>query len=199
MGRQQVNEGGEPQQEPSTEQHERRRVLTPRIYVASLADYNAGTLHGKWIDADQDPDELRSEVAAMLAASTEEIAEDWAIHDYEGFGNFTPGEYESLEVVSAVGLGITECGLAFAAYVSWAGTGEEVLSAFDDCYLGYWSSLEAYARDTADDFGWEQALRGLPEDMQTYVEIDYQQLARFLETAMNIVEGVDGIYVFSER
>ena len=25
----------------------------PRIYVASLSDYNAGRLHGEWIDADQ--------------------------------------------------------------------------------------------------------------------------------------------------
>ena len=29
-----------------------RRPTPPRIYLASLTDYNAGVLHGKWVDAD---------------------------------------------------------------------------------------------------------------------------------------------------
>jgi len=32
---------------------------TPRIYVACLAAYNAGKLHGEWIDADQDAEAIR--------------------------------------------------------------------------------------------------------------------------------------------
>jgi len=52
-----------------------------RIYVASLSDYNAGRLHGAWIDATQDADEIEAEVQEMLAASPEPIAEEWAIHD----------------------------------------------------------------------------------------------------------------------
>jgi len=47
---------------------------TPRIYVASLADYNAGRLHGCWIDADQSADAIRDEIAQMLAESKEPIA-----------------------------------------------------------------------------------------------------------------------------
>lgn len=43
--------------------------FSPRIYVASLADYNAGNLHGVWIDADQDPDAIHEEIRAMLRAS----------------------------------------------------------------------------------------------------------------------------------
>ena len=31
---------------------------TPRIYVACLAAYNGGTLHGEWIDADQSADDI---------------------------------------------------------------------------------------------------------------------------------------------
>lgn len=45
------------------------RTDTPRIYVASLSDYNAGTLHGRWIDATQDADGIRADVEEMLAAS----------------------------------------------------------------------------------------------------------------------------------
>ena len=40
----------------------------PRIYVACLAAYNNGCLHGRWIDATT-PDEVMAEVCAMLAAS----------------------------------------------------------------------------------------------------------------------------------
>ena len=32
-------------------------TTTPKIYVACLASYNAGILHGRWIDADQDADD----------------------------------------------------------------------------------------------------------------------------------------------
>ena len=44
----------------------------PRIYVASLSDYNAGILHGVWLDAAQEPDELQAHIDLMLptAAST---------------------------------------------------------------------------------------------------------------------------------
>ena len=41
---------------------------TPRIYVACLAAYNAGRLHGEWIDADQDADVIHEEIQEMLAA-----------------------------------------------------------------------------------------------------------------------------------
>ncbi|MEO0467721.1 MAG: antirestriction protein ArdA, partial [Pseudomonadota bacterium] len=54
-------------------------VDAPRIYVACLAAYNNGRLHGRWIDA-TDPHEVWQQVSAMLAASPEPDAEEWAIH-----------------------------------------------------------------------------------------------------------------------
>ena len=51
-----------------------------RIYVACLASYNNGILHGRWIDV-TDEDAIWSEVQAMLKASPlDEICEEWAIH-----------------------------------------------------------------------------------------------------------------------
>ena len=32
---------------------------SPKIYVACLASYNAGQLHGEWILADQEPQEIQ--------------------------------------------------------------------------------------------------------------------------------------------
>src|SRR5487761_1425212 len=93
--------------------------LRPRIYVASLADYNAGRRHGVRLDAVQDEEDLQAGVTAMLETSPEPIAEEWAIQDYEGFGSVRLGEYESLATISAVARGIAEHGQAFAAWASY--------------------------------------------------------------------------------
>jgi antirestriction protein len=70
----------------------------PRIYVACLAAYNNGRLHGRWIEATT-PDEIRREVSAMPRASPEPGAEESAIHDYEGFEGAHLSEYASFETV----------------------------------------------------------------------------------------------------
>ncbi|MEA9660691.1 antirestriction protein ArdA [Xanthomonas campestris] len=45
-------------------------MSTPRIYVACLASYNNGVLHGRWIELDgADLDEVRGEIAEMLRES----------------------------------------------------------------------------------------------------------------------------------
>lgn len=67
------------------------------IYVADLAAYNAGHLHGVWIDATLELDEIQAQISAMLAASPVEGAEEYAIHDFEGFDGYRLDEYESLE------------------------------------------------------------------------------------------------------
>jgi antirestriction protein len=43
--------------------------FSPRIYVACLASYNNGVLHGVWIDANQNVENVRDEIAAMLRDS----------------------------------------------------------------------------------------------------------------------------------
>ncbi|WP_079211899.1 antirestriction protein ArdA [Brucella pituitosa] len=41
----------------------------PRIYAACLASYNNGVLHGRWIEASSDVDEMQDEINAMLRES----------------------------------------------------------------------------------------------------------------------------------
>ena len=55
----------------------------PRIYVACLAAYNAGQLHGEWINADRKAHEIYADIKSMLERSPEPSAEEWAVHDYE--------------------------------------------------------------------------------------------------------------------
>ena len=73
-------------------------MTTPSIYAACLASYNAGRLHGVWIDATQGIDHIDAEIRIMLSESFELDAEEWAIHDYE---NMPPqGEYPDLEQIA---------------------------------------------------------------------------------------------------
>lgn len=51
----------------------------PRIYVACLAAYNNGYLHGAWLSANRDVDEIYAEIQEMLAKSPIENAEEFAI------------------------------------------------------------------------------------------------------------------------
>jgi antirestriction protein len=192
-------EGGGNNQE-SEGSRERAPTLAPRIYVASLSDYNAGRLHGQWIDAAVDSEELAGSVQAMLRTSPEPGAEEWAIHDYEGFGPLRLEEYESLETVSAVALGIAEHGPAFAHWAALIDTNDsEALARFEDVYLGHWDSVTAYAEEFLDDIGVDRQIQeALPDHLQPYVTIDVEGMARDMEYGGQVTTSVgdDGVYIF---
>ena len=67
---------------------------TPKVYVACLAAYNNGILHGQWIEANQGKEGIQEEIQDMLSKSPIPGAEEWAIHDYEGFCGLRISEYE---------------------------------------------------------------------------------------------------------
>jgi antirestriction protein len=188
-----------------TEQHEQQprneqgRETRPRLYVASLADYNAGRLHGAWIDAVQEPEQLEAEIAAVLKCSPRPGAEEWAIHDYEGFGPIALSEHESLERVARIARGIAEHGLAFAAWVCICDHDDDVLDRFEDAYFGSWPNLEQYAQELLDDFSIEKSLEELPGWIQPYIKVDVEGLTRDLELGGEItsVDSPDGsVWVF---
>ena len=82
----------------------------PRIYVACLASYNSGVLHGRWIDAGQDAEAIHEEIAEMLSESRELIAEEFAIHDFEGFTGYELSEHEAIAEVARIAQRIAEHG-----------------------------------------------------------------------------------------
>lgn len=159
----------------------------PKIYVASLSDYNAGRLHGTWLNADADYEALAAGVDEMLARSPEPGAEEWAIHDYEHFGGLRLSEYEPLSIVSAIARGIAEHGPSFAAWANFVNHDVDRLAHFEDAYRGNWASVVAYARDLFDDLGVEAELDGsLGEHLRPYVKVDYDGFARDLELGGDI-------------
>lgn len=173
--------------------------VPPRVYVASLADYNAGRLHGVWLAADQDEEQLQAGVSAMLATSPEPGAEEWAIHDFEGFGPLRLGEYESLATVSTLARGIAEHGPAFAAWASYQDSLSTLLpEGFEQAYRGRWESVEAYAADLLEELGAAELLARIPDWLTPYVRLDSGGFARDLELGGDIVaiKGEGGVYVF---
>lgn len=154
--------------------------IYPRIYVASLADYNAGRLHGEWIDADQDAEAIAEAVTAMLSRSREPIAEEWAIHDYE-MGGFELSEYDSFTTVATLGkllgsLDETKADALVAFYNNqpgyWRDNLDDLEDAFRESYAGTFDSAEDYA----DSVG---LLDSMPEDLRCY--FDYEAYARDME------------------
>jgi antirestriction protein len=167
----------------------------PRIYVACLAAYNNGLLHGEWIDADQSADELHEAVARMLAASPQPGAEEWAIHDYEGFGSLRLGEYESLERVATIAAGIAEHGDAFSAWLSYDESQDVTdMHSFEDAYRGEWGSLRAYAEDYAESTGMYDAAE---KSGSQYVVVDIDMLTRDLNIELyTVTSHSHTVYVF---
>jgi antirestriction protein len=122
--------------------------LTPRIYVASLSDYNAGRLHGRWIDATQDREAIFDEIQAMLADSPEAIAEEFAIHDFDDFGGIRLGEWEDVDHVCELAAALVAHGLAFAAWYASADVeaATSLAEQFQEAYCGEFDSLADYAK-----------------------------------------------------
>jgi len=150
-----------------------------RIYVACLAAYNSGHLHGSWIDVTNE-DEIWQAVKAMLSASPIEGAEEWAIHDYEGFDGAEVGEYMSFGNVVELADFIKERSELGAAVLNYYGGNiEDAKTRFDE-YAGEYESLADYARELT-----AQSGETIPERLAAYIDYksmahDYEQSGDFL-------------------
>jgi len=183
------HEGGE--RDENDEGPEQLRQAPPRIYVASLADYNEGRLHGAWLDVRGELRELEEGVRAMLAASRLSGAEEWAIHDYEGFVPLRLREHESLERIARIGEGIARHGEAFKHWATIEG-----ITRLD---RGHWQSVEAFGQAFWDDCAFDDAIaKVIPEQLQAYVRFDAAAFARDLELSGDISSsaGDGGVYIF---
>lgn len=167
----------------------------PRIYVACLAAYNSGYLHGAWIDADQDADEIRDGIAAMLARSPVEDAEEYAIHDYEGFEGVSISEYAGIDTVARMGAFIAEHGALGASLLEqFGGDVDQAESTLEDCYHGQFASLADYMEEMTTESV------TIPEALRYYV--DWDAMARDAEMGSDLftIETAQGeVHVFSNR
>lgn len=149
-----------------------------RIYVASLSDYNAGRLYGRWIDASTDADAMEEEIRDMLKGSKEAPAEEWAIHDTEGFGPVNVGEHTSLEDIASMIELAEKHGedLAYAVIAHECGNVEAARGDLEDRYRGTYADLASYAEDFLTETG---SLDKVPEDLRSY--FDFEAYGRDLD------------------
>ncbi|QQG35165.1 MAG: antirestriction protein ArdA [Micavibrio aeruginosavorus] len=166
----------------------------PRIYVADLAAYNAGFLHGVWIDATLDIEEINEQIGHMLAASPVEDAEEYAIHDYEGFDGYKVSEYEGIQSAHDVAEFLAEYPVFGGELLNHFSTLDEARTAADEDYCGCYESLADYAEELT-----EQSTP-IPENLRYY--IDYESMARDMELngdVFTIETGYREVHIFWNR
>ena len=151
-----------------------------QIYVADLTAYNNGILHGVWIDATQDIDEIWDAVNAMLKATPlDEPSEEYAIHDYEGFGNYRLGEYQGLESAHEIACFFEKHGeLGSDLLGHFGGDIEEATKTIEENYIGCYTSLADYAQELT-----EQTSE-VPKHLEFY--IDYEKMGRDMDLSGDI-------------
>ena len=165
--------------------------LSPRIYVACLAAYNGGVLHGAWIEVGEDVQALSAAIAAMLASSPAPMAEDYAIHDIEDFCGVEIGEHASLARVVTVAAFVRERGrLGALVLAELGGDLDDAHRAFDD-YRGVYAGLCDYFAELT-----EETVQ-IPKSLAPY--IDYEAMARDARLSgevFTIETGCDEVHVF---
>lgn len=161
-----------------------------RIYVACLAAYNNGILHGAWIDADQEASAINEGIQSMLRVSPIADAEEWAIHDFEGFEGAEVSEYTGIEEVAEMAAFIAEHGEIGGKLVAHYGDLDDARKAIEDAYAGEYRSLADFAEELTHSTG------DVPDHLQYY--IDYDRMARDLEVSdvFSIETGFEEVHVF---
>lgn len=158
-----------------------------RIYVACLAAYNNGILHGRWIDATADADEMQEEINAMLAESPVEDAEEWAIHDTEGLPD-TIGEFSGLEPVAEFAALAEDFDYIdvhdLTKIVADFGSVEAARDALEDGFCGIYDSFRDYADEHAD----EMIACHDQQDSIIARYFDYEAFARDLAMDMHTID-----------
>jgi antirestriction protein len=164
-------------------------MTNPKIYVACLAAYNNGHLHGSWLDVD---DSIEESIRLMLSKSPIANAEEWAIHDYEGFGSCTIDEYENLDVLKQKALFISQHSTVGEEVLAYCGGDLKDAERMIENYIGEYDSEIDFARYIFE----ECHETKVPEYLRYY--FDYEMYARDLFINDYISFCVDGsCYVFA--
>lgn len=174
-----------------------------KIYVACLSSYNNGILHGRWIDATLGRDHIFEEVTLMLAESKQQNAEEWAIHDFEGFGKIEISEYESFERIAEIAdmlssekydIAVIEAALSNLGKDS---SKKEIFEYLNENYLGCFSSLEEYGRDYLESTG---DLSNIPESLMYFFNFDAYAKDLELSGIINsFEEKYNKIHIFNQN
>lgn len=173
-----------------------KNSLQPEIYIADLAAYNNGHLHGEWVDATLEVEEIEEKIKVLLSNSpVGEEAEEWALHDYSDFCEAELGEYPDLNEVVEVAHFLKENGLLGSKLIGYYGDLESAKEAMENNYCGEYESVSDFAQELTED-----TVSGIPENLKYY--IDYDSMGRDLELGGDIITielCFDEVHIFWSR
>lgn len=149
-----------------------------RIYVADLAAYNNGKLHGVWIDACDELDDIQEQINTMLKNSPEDFAEEYAIHDYEGFSGYRLGQYEGIEPIHEIACFIDENLELGAELLNHFSDIDEAKKSIEENYCGCYRALADYAQQLSEE------TTEIPSHLEIY--IDYERMGHDMEISGDI-------------
>ena len=165
--------------------------IPPKIYIACLASYNNGILHGAWVDAALGIDHIQDALHAILKSSPIAGAEEWAVHDYEDFETLNISEYEGFDSICEKAEFIENHGALGTALADYFGGDlEEAEQAIESQYCGAYDNITDYAREFYEECG---LLNEVPEHLARY--IDFEAIGRDMDMAGDIFTiALDGAY-----
>ena len=118
-------------------------------YIACLASYNGGILHGFWVDLEkvEDVDDIQECIAWVMATSSELGAEEYAVHDWAGVPRSMQAEWpnwgQTLPLIHAM----AEHGEAFEVWHGNAPDYNQDPGDFQEAYVGRYDSGADFVRE----------------------------------------------------
>ncbi|NOX93641.1 MAG: antirestriction protein ArdA [Alphaproteobacteria bacterium] len=164
-----------------------------RIYAACLASYNSGILHGRWIDVRQDIETIRHEIKSMLKESPVAGAQEYAIHNYEGFEGAPIEEHQNIESITEIAEFIAEYRALGGKLIEYYANLEDAKTAMEEDYAGAYAYVADFAQELTEE------TTEIPQNLQYY--IDYERMAHDLEIndVLSIETGFKEVHLFWRR
>lgn len=136
-------------------------------------------------------DTINKQIFDMLAKSPEGFAEEYAIHDYENFGNYCIEEYSSVDTLHEVAKFIVEHEDIAQAALAYAQDLEDAKDMVENRYHGCYDSERQFAEELY------TSCYEIPKHLEYY--IDYERIARdlFVNDYISLEAPGCQIYVFS--
>ena len=103
-------------------------------------------------DVTLDTDDIQEQINKMLADSPEHDAEEYAIHDYEGFDGYGLGEYECIETAHEIACFIDENPeIGGELLNNFGGDLEDARKSIEENYCGCYKTLADYAEELTEE------------------------------------------------
>lgn len=126
-----------------------------KIYVACLAAYNNGQLHGAWLNLDLDTtsDDITAHIDGVIKSSPVAGAEEYAVHDYDGIPS-SFGENPDFDAIIAYVAAVFEYGQDVVEAAADCFGIDYAISALEDGqYNGEFQSETTFAEHIVDECG----------------------------------------------